>query len=153
MQTAYSRIGLGVIKPRPVLRCIAKCNRQYPNYFFEVIVYNNQDDLHKAFEWLSFTPDKEHGYKHLLAGCTEIRTECDNGKLVGREDCIGLILFSKDWLRVGCISHESTHAAMSFFRRIKKSVTLKNEELFATVVGNIARQIANKTKRLWKDDE
>lgn len=64
---------------------------------------------------------------------------------------LGTIAFHSDYLTMGCMTHEATHAAIAWARRVKLNfrrltpsrggACSETEERFCHALGNIARQI------------
>ena len=141
---------MGVNKVKPALQFKVRCHPAKP-YVFRVTVLKTREQL-DAYR-------KDHSCVK-----TPCCAYCNGYKLVNYKNGVGKVsneigelVFHVSSLRMGVICHEAVHAGVQFIKTCRFKIDFdvpvnrtkcnKNEELFAWVIGNIAKQVVIKTRR------
>lgn len=140
------------IKPWKHISKIA-CERLFNKYkhrhndYYLVVVFESYEDMYKYGDKYFEEQDMQHDYSAICKYFSH--TYYEDGEYVDIDKSCGWLLFCKDDLGVGTVSHECTHAINYYFKyRIKHCNKIFNsheyDELFAYMNGSLSRQIYNK---------
>lgn len=137
--------------PKPLAQFTVRCHPRYRKRF-KVTVIGTQRELDQ--------------YRRETSGVCKCLAYCNGYKLINYSkgvrgivsEEIGELVFSLSSLRMGIICHEAVHAGVQFMKAVGYDMNFtvplnrtranRKEELFAWVVGNIARQVVLKTQGL-----
>lgn len=126
-------------------------------FYYQVFVWKRRDEMRKAIKDAGVIAPR----CEAICCCNRIiRTQSKaNGGRSRLTGLLGQIHFYEDSFRMGIITHECTHAALDWAREAKvdpleRKHTIgcvsNGEEIFAWVLGNLARQVVIRADEQWK---
>lgn len=145
-QLTYFKIKLWKDIPQVV------CNNLYQKYknnhldYYHVVIFNSYEDMYEYSD-KHFGEEITHDYGAICKYLSKVYYE--DGIYVDKDKCCGWLLFCKDALGVGTVSHECTHATNYYFKyRITNHKKIfdstEYDELFAYMLGSLVSQIYRK---------
>lgn len=123
-------------------------------FWFEVFVWKRRDEMRRAIKDSGVTAPR----CEAICRCSRMFRTSKTGNCY-YTGMLGQIHFYKDSFRMGVITHECTHAALEWARAAKVDPTERKhaigcvsngEEIFAWVLGNLARQVVIRADEQWK---
>lgn len=142
----YFKVNLWKHIPRSVCQRLIKKYIRNKNDYYRVIIFNSFDDMYKYADKY-FDEFIDHNYSAICKYSSH--TYFEGNKFIDIDKNCGWILFCKEELGSGIISHECTHAVTFYFQyRISKCYRVfRNEEyneLLAYMIGSLVTQIYTK---------
>ncbi len=135
-----------VVSPTPrglIASCVAKPGKSKPSWHFRVLLFDSFKAMYNYSAWAY--GNRSRNYRAICY----THSHDDNDEM--KAGCLGTILFCIKDFTHELVSHESSHAVLSWWRQINGEalygsavISSSSEEAIATAIGGMTLQIEMK---------